>query len=218
MSDPYSIVPFQLPRLETRCAWAPEPVFTVEEAARVLGTTKSNILRHVRHRHPEVKLPAKVFANLANTFGCSLTEYGEVRVSLDTPGGPQDHICLTHYGLFRLAVYIRTDRARRFCLNYPDFLCGITIGRIRPPVKTARQYQWILCAPPRQLTTRVGYVAAESGVSRKTIWGHLVKIRRGCVDRDGMPKRIKPGPPPRCPGVAGRTPIKGSGLNSHHYV
>lgn len=196
MSDSCSIIPFQFQGLRAQCAWAPEPVFTLEEATRLLGTTKNNILIHVRQRHPEVKLPPKVLANLGKTFGGSLTEYGEVRLILDSPGGPQDSLCFTLYGLFLHALYLRTKEARRFCRVYPIILEAILTGRLRAPVKIACRYQWTLSAPPRQLTGRVAYVAAESGLSRKTIWDHLAKIRRGCVDRNGMPRRTKPGPPP----------------------
>ena len=211
---PLALLPKATLGYGVQCAWAPEPVFTLEESARLLGILPESIRRSrrrypsikgedgssspfwgLRRRFPEVKLAPKVCDGLSHTFGPTLSQFGEVTISLDTAGGPQEHVCLTHYGLFRHAAYIRTPQARRFVLCYPEFLCAITTGRVRPPLKTARQYQWALSAPPRQLTARVSYVAAESGLSRKTIWGHLAKVRSGCVDRNGMPRRIKPGPP-----------------------
>jgi len=195
MSEACSIVPFQFQALRTQCSWAPEPVFTVEEAARILGTTKKNLLRQVRHRHPEVKLDQKVFLNLRNTFGSSLTEYGEVRVVLDSPGGPQEHLCFTLYGLFLHALYIRTEEARRFCRAYPLIVEAIVTRQLRSPSQIASRYRFILSAPPRHQAQRVRYLAAETGRSPNTIYRHINRIACGRVTRDGLPIQTKPGPP-----------------------
>ena len=191
MSDSCSIVPLQFQGLQTQCAWAPEPVFTVEEAARLLGTTKNNLLRHIRHRYPEVKLPPKVFAKLVNAFGKSLTEYGEVKINLGSPGGPQEHLCFTLYGLFLHGLYIRTEEARRFCRKYPEFLVGLAMGRIKPPVRLAPVYQAILDAPRGARYATTLQVAQTLGMPCSTIYYNLRKLREGCVTADGMPARRK---------------------------
>jgi DNA-binding XRE family transcriptional regulator len=156
-----------------------------------LGTTKRNLLRQVRHRHPEVKLPAKVFLNLRNTFGNSLTEYGEVKVKLDSPGGPQEHLCFTLYGLFLHGLYIRTEEARRFCRKYPEFLVGLATGRLKAPVRLAPVYQAILDAPRGMRYATVLQVSQTLGLPRSTIYYNLRKLREGCVTADGMPARRK---------------------------
>jgi DNA-binding XRE family transcriptional regulator len=124
-------------------------------------------------------------------FGPALTEFGEVTINLDTPGGPQEHVCLTHYGLLRHAAYIRTDRARRFCLNYPAFLVALATGHIKPPVRLAPVYQAILDAPRGARYATVLQVAQTLGMPCSTIYYNLRKLREGCVTLGGMPARRK---------------------------
>jgi len=179
---------------QAQCAWAPELVFTLGESARILGV-KRRAIDQVRVRFPEVKIPPKVCDGLSHTFGSTLTPFGEITIALDSPGGPQEHICLTHYSLFRHAVYIRTPEARRIVLHYPEFILAIKSGRFKSPAKVAARYRYIFSAPYRHQSARVRYVAAECGKNRSTIWNHLAKITMGQVDRFGMPVIMKPGPP-----------------------
>ena len=194
-SFPLSLVPSSFLGLEARCAWAPEPVFDLQESARILGVTKRTLVETVRKRFPEVKLSPKVLVSLTSTFGSSLTDYGEVRLVLDTPDGPQEHACLTHYGLFRHAVYIRTPHARRYVLRYLDFIHALRTGELRPPVKIAVRYRYILDAPHGQRSARVREVCSELNKSKNTIWRHINRIARGHVTRDGLPMMQRPGPP-----------------------
>ncbi len=142
--------------------------------------------------------PPKGEDGLSSPFGPSLTEFGEVTLTLDTPGGPQDHVCLTHYGLFRHAVYIRTPQARRFVLRYPEFILALATGQFRAPAKIAARYKFVLSAPTRLHPLRnMWYVEAECGIPDRTIRRHLSKIQQGKVDSSGLPIRRKPGPAPK---------------------
>lgn len=194
---PLSLVPKSTLGIEAHCAWAPEPVFTLGESARILGV-KRRAIDQVRVRFLEVKLPPKVCDGLSHTFGPSFTQFGEVTITLETPGGPQDHVCLTHYGLFRHAVYIRTPQARRFVLRYPEFVLALTTGQFRAPAKIAARYKFILSASTRVYRLQnMWYVEAEFGILDRTMRRHLSKIQQGKVDSSGLPIRRKPGPVPK---------------------
>lgn len=193
-NSPLSLVPIRDMGARAQCAWSPEPVFPLEDAARILGVRKDNLLRHIRHRHPEVKLEEKVFTKLANTFGPSLSEFGEVKIRLRTPGGPQEHVCLTHYGLFRHAIYIRTPQARSYAIRYPEFRDALREGRLRGPRQVAGDYQYILEAPRGQKTPRTNEIALKLGKSPRTVQRHVRMIVEGRVTPDGMPRFRRPGP------------------------
>ena len=143
---PLTLVPFHAEGIAAQCAWCPEPVFTLEESARLLGTNKYHLRVNIRKKYLEVRLPKEVL-NLSTPFGPSVTEFGEVTITIDTPDGPREHICLTHYGLFRHAVCIRTHQARRYVLAYPTIVAAILSGAIRAPVKIADRYRYVLDAP-----------------------------------------------------------------------
>ena len=187
-SFPLSLVPFQFEGVQANCAWSPEPVFTLEESARLLGTNKHNLRVNVRRKYPEVRLPKGVF-NLSTPFGPSLTEFGEVTILLATPGGPQEHVCLTHYGLFRHAVYIRTREARRYVLEYPRIVAAIVSRTLRPPSTVSQLYRDLLSAPRGTLERTAKELARQLGKGERTIWNHLRKIRLGQVTPDGLPIR-----------------------------
>jgi len=189
-SFPLSLVPVSVSRIQAECVWASEPVFTLGESGRLLGVGRRAI-DQIRVRFPEVKLSPKVCDGLSHTFGPTLTEFGEVKLRIDTPGGPQEHVCLTHVGLFRHALYIRKDRARRFCLNYPAFLVALATGRIKPPLRLAPIYQAILDAPRGARYATTLQVAQTLGMPCSTIYYNLRKLREGCVTADGMPARRK---------------------------
>ena len=210
MANSCSIVPFKYENLQAQCAWpAGELVFPAEEAARLLGIRKDNLLRHIRHRHPEVKLPPKVFTKLANTFGSSeifielmntfrsppkvdlpgrttfgssLTEFGEVTLPLDTPGGPQPHLYFTLYGLFRHAVYVRTEEARRFVLAYPSIVAAILAGEIKSVRSVPEIYRNVFAAPWGQRDKAAIAASAQLGISPSSVWRHCKMIAEGKVD------------------------------------
>jgi hypothetical protein len=195
MGESCSIIPFRYENLQAQCAWpGGELVFPLDEVARLLGVKRRAIDR-VRVKFPEIKVPPKVCDGLSHTFGPSLAEFGEVTVILNTPGGPQPHVCLTHDGLFRHAVVIRTWQARRFVLAYPAILAAILSGAIRSPGKIAERYRYILDAPRGQRSGRMREVGAELHRCKNTIYRHLSMIGRGEVTPEGLPIMRRPGPP-----------------------
>jgi hypothetical protein len=72
------LIPLRAAGLNTRCAWAPEPVFTLEESARLLGVRRTAI-KQLRRRHPGIAEPAKVGDIPSPPFR---NEFGEVRLTL----------------------------------------------------------------------------------------------------------------------------------------
>jgi DNA-binding transcriptional regulator YiaG len=188
-SFPVSIVPFQTEGLSAQCIWAPEPVFDLQESARILGIAKITLVKTVRRRFPEVKLEPKVVVKLTTTFGPSFSDYGEVRLKLDSTGGPQEHICLTHYGLFRHAVYIRTAQARRYVLAYPQIVAALVAGRLKAPSRIAPMYQAIIDGPRGTRDMMACELARQIGCGVRTIYNRLKKIREGHVTSEGLPVR-----------------------------
>ena len=216
-----SLVPLKFEGLQGNCAWAPEPVFPLDESARILGTTKRYLVKHTRNRHPEIRenpnvIPirgmagqsevldavaermgwdlSKVVPNLGTPF-TDQNEWGELRLTLETPGGPQEHVCLTHHGLFRHAIYIRTSEARNYVLQYPRFICALISGRLRGPQKVAAIYHGILLAPVGRKGHMTQELAQQLGKGVRTIYRHMKWIREGKVDSSGLPLMSKPGPP-----------------------
>lgn len=192
---PLSIVPGSFLGREAQCAWASEPVFTLEESARLLGIKKRTLVETVRKRFPEIKLPPKVLVSLTSTFGPSLTFYGEVYLILDTMGGPQEHICLTHYGLFRHTVYIRTPQARQYVLRYPEFINALASGAFRAPIKIAQVYRSVIeSSPGRDRAAKIREACAELRKSENTIRRHIKRIVCGQATCEGLPVIHRPGP------------------------
>jgi len=112
--SPTSLVPIPVPGGGGKGLWASEPVFPLDEAARLLGTTK-DALKHLRTRHPNVR---KVVDTVSTT----------------SRGGPQKTACLTHYGLFRHARFIKTPQATAFIFGYPEFVRALGLRKIRTPL------------------------------------------------------------------------------------
>jgi hypothetical protein len=202
-SFPLSLVPFQFESLQSKCAWAPEPVFPLSEAARILGI-KKNAIRQIRKRHPEVCSPSKVGYSLYPALwpreipefkighGLSVNSFGAVVITLLTPGGPQPHVCLTHYGLFRHAVFVQTVQARRFVLSYPKFIASLGCRTVREPTSIAALYQAILQAPWGSRSKALTLVAAQIHCPIRTMYRRLKRLRMGQVTPEGLPARKKP--------------------------
>jgi hypothetical protein len=196
---PLSIVPFSFESIQAQCVWAPEPVFPIPEVARVLGVRKTSI-EQLRWRRPQVKIEPKVLYQLRSTFGPSLTEFGEVRLNLETPGGPQEQVCLTHYGIFLHALFIRTERARQFAIGYPHFVRALCVGQIRPAHFVQPVWLRAFAAPHGSKNLTVLAIGRELGFCRSTVYKKLHRIRVGQISDDGGPLMKKRGRPclPAC--------------------
>jgi hypothetical protein len=190
MEGTKQLVPLRAAGLNTRCAWAPEPVFTLEESARLLGISSGHI-RRTRARYPGIKIEPKGDVSQTPPFR---NEFGEVRLTIETPGGPQEAVCLTHYGLFRHAIFIRTKQARTYALNYPAFLEILASGQIKPVARVADVYTAIFNAPHGEKRFAASQAAAQLGKSLRQIWRHCRKIREGKINPDGTPIQRRPGP------------------------
>ncbi len=191
---PYSLVPIPIQGIPAWGAWAPEPVFTIEESARILGVSKRAV-EQVRHRHPEAKLEPSEYRNRSYGPGPVPSEYGEVTLPIYVGERSQDHVCLTHRGLFLHALYIRTPQARSFCRAYPELIRRIAVGEVKPLTDLPESYRRILEAPHGQKGTIINELARNLGKSERTLQRHCKWIRDGKVGGNGLPLLRKPGPP-----------------------
>jgi hypothetical protein len=111
---PNALVPIPIPGVHARGAWAPDLVVPFTELSRYFGLSRFSIKR-LRARHPDIRISLMGDDKLSLTFESPTSQYGEVRIVLSTAGGPQEHVCLTHFGVCLHAIHMHSKPAKTYC-------------------------------------------------------------------------------------------------------